>query len=121
MLFRSVERKVAQAARRSALGAVAAIAFLVGLAFLTAAAWIAMAEAASTLAAALLIGFAYLALGAILIAAASAMGSRHHTPHVPEHDRPPSYAPPSGMPPLAQAFLYGMEAGSAAKRRERRR
>ena len=45
MLFRSVERKVAQAARRSALGAVAAIAFLVGLAFLTAAAWIAMAEA----------------------------------------------------------------------------
>lgn len=120
-MFRSVERKVARAARRSALGAVAVVAFLVGLAFLTVAAWIAMTAAASALAAALLIGFAYLALGAILVAVASAMGSRRHAPHAPEHDRPPPYAPPSGMPPLAQAFLYGMEAGSAARRRERRR
>lgn len=99
------------AMQRAAFSAVAGILMLVGLAFLTAAAWIGLATAYSTLVAALVIGCVYMGLGFVLLAMASL-----------RRPLPPPVAP--AVPPAAPvgftaagllgAFVQGIGAGIAA-------
>lgn len=120
----SVEVKAARAARRAALSFGAMICFGVGMAFLTAAAWIYLSMVANSLVAAAVIGAAYMGLGFILLGlsrlrpvppAAYAAGAGAAAAGV--YGPPPP--PPTGEPPLTQAFLYGIQAGLSAGRARR--
>ncbi len=120
-MFSAVERTVARAARKTVLCASAALSFAVGLAFLTAAAWIVIAVSVNVFVAAMVIGTFYIGVGFVLLGLASARDrDTIDPPHAPA-DAPPQSAPPSNLPPLAQAFIFGIEAGAAAKRRRPRR
>lgn len=119
-MFARVEQKVAQAARKTALGAGAALALLVGIAFLTAAAWIYIAATVDTFIAAIVIGAFYVGLGFVLLGLASAREKSGPEPAGVKSAPEPNPDAPSNLPPLAQAFIFGMEAGAAAKRRKPR-
>ncbi|EPX79470.1 hypothetical protein thalar_02295 [Litoreibacter arenae DSM 19593] len=81
-----------------------------GVAFLTVAAWLFLVSVSDALTAAVVLGAAYLGLGLVLIGFAQSS-----KPPVPEPEAEPrsgSHVNPK-QPPLMQAFIYGMEAGSS--------
>nr|WP_171054603.1 hypothetical protein [Roseovarius arcticus] len=91
---------------------------LVGVGFLTSAGWIALEDAYSSLAAALVIACVYLGLGLILfgITASSADSASHAAAEAPLRD--PATPPRTGsMSPLAEAFVIGLNAAYAARGR----
>lgn len=118
------QRAIADAGRRAVLGLGAMLLLTVGLAFLTVAAFIALAALRDPLFAALVIGLAYLGLGLILMALA---GRRPPAPPQPSPEELAERAarrdaalraamaeaglhvPPKGeSPPLIEAFLFGL-------------
>lgn len=120
MFFSAIEEKAARAARKTALGAGAAISFLVGAAFLTAAAWIYISAVADTLTAAIVIGAVYVGLAFVLMGFAGAKSStsspspdRVRTPPTPAPDDPTA-----DFPPLARAFIVGLQTGANAGRKK---
>ncbi|MBV7407777.1 hypothetical protein [Maritimibacter sp. DP1N21-5] len=117
-MFGAIEMKARLAARRAAFSLAGALLLMVGLAFLTVAAWIGLVQATDTLTAALVIGGAY--TGLALIAFAFAI----RRPRVPMRD--PYVAAAMATPPrhksgleeaggIAAAFMSGLNAGSAAR------
>ena len=92
--------------RRAGFGLGGALFMLVGLAFLTVAAWIALAQAQGAMMAALIIGCAYVGVGAVIIA----LGTRR-----------PRYVAPVGTRTafsaggLSAAFAQGFGAGAATR------
>ncbi|MDP0927846.1 phage holin family protein [Paracoccus onubensis] len=88
------------------LGMIGGISLIIGLAFLTAAAWIALADRYDTLVAALVLGCVYVALSAVLLAILAMRGSRRPA------SRPPAPPPRPASDPLAlvEAFFSGFEA-----------
>lgn len=102
------------------MGSGAALAFVVGIAFLTAAIWIYIAATVDTFTAAIVLGAIYVGLGFILLGLASARAKDGADPAGVKSAPQPDPDPPSNLPPLAQAFMFGMEAGAAAKRRKPR-
>ena len=107
-MFERVTHAAQDAARRTALGLGAAICLAVGMGFLSAAAFIAMAAAADPVTAALVLGAAYAGLGLILMAFAV---QRHRAP-------PPPVRPPAGpvlLVAAVEAFTAGMAAGKSAR------
>ncbi|MDF0600841.1 hypothetical protein P1J78_08870 [Psychromarinibacter sp. C21-152] len=106
-----------RAALRSSLGLVGALCLCVGLGFLTVAAWIALTVAADALTAALVIGGAYAGLGLIVLVISRLARPRPPAPAAPA-------AAPAAQPALAPAlvgvaaaFLQGVGAGLASRRR----
>lgn len=100
------DRQLKRIAAKAVLGLVAGLSFTVGLGFLTAAAWIVLADRYDSLAAALILGFAYIALSATNLAILAI--SRRRPPR--EHMPPPGSDPLS----LIEAFFSGFD---AARRR----
>jgi hypothetical protein len=111
----SVERRLARVTVSVVLGVLAALSLITGIGCVTAAVWIALAREFGPIVSASVIGLAYFALAAVLFAlmkARAPVGAPLSAPEqAPLHGAaPPSRLPPSGLPPMAQAFLYGIEA-----------
>lgn len=106
-MFARIEARISTALRRTAFGAAGVVLALVGLAFLTMAAWIGLAAALGAASAALVIGGAYLGLGCIFMAVAALSGAR------PERHVQPS----DPMPDLVNAFVAGLGHGANARER----
>lgn len=99
-----IKLRVKDTVRRTALGGVGALFALVGIGFLTAAGYIALARALGTLDALLIVGGVFVGLGLVVIAIA---GRR------PRHRVPPTPQPTE----LASAFIQGMSQGARVARR----
>jgi amino acid transporter len=107
----NVKRKMRRAAQRLALGGAASLIGLAGLGFLTAAAWLYLEAVGGAILACAILGFGYLGIGLILMMIASGDDDAGERSAQPEPSRKGD-----GMPPLATAFLHGMEQGMAARR-----
>ncbi|QDC09982.1 hypothetical protein FHY55_12335 [Oceanicola sp. D3] len=94
---------LAHAVRRLAFSAGASLCFLVGAAFLTVAGWIYLAETTSTQTAALIVGAVWFAVGFILLGLSRVKPVHAVAP-------PPAAAAPGPLG-LAEAFLFGLQAG----------
>lgn len=127
-----MQRAIADAGRRAALGFGAAVMMAVGMAFLTAAGFIALAAWRDPLFAALIVGLVYLGLAAIL------MGFASRKPSAPPPPSPEELAasaaqrdaafraamaeaglemPRKGeFPPLVQAFMFGLTMAQKLRR-----
>jgi hypothetical protein len=110
-MFHRIEREAARAARRTALGAGALIALLSGAGFLTLAAWLGLVPVIGSLRAALVIGLTHAGIGLVLAGLAA-----------PRKGVASGAAPQPGgdIPPLADAFLTGLETGRRARPPSRR-
>ncbi len=112
-MFDNLRSAAADTARRTAVGLAAGFALLIGLLFLTLAAWIALASVADNLTAALIIGAVYVGLGFVLLAFA-----------MTRHVKAKVYHPALGAPAsrnenafagVAAAFFEGLGAGLTAR------
>ncbi|MGJ8546551.1 MAG: hypothetical protein ACSHWZ_13985 [Sulfitobacter sp.] len=118
-----IKHQASAAARRAGIAFGGLLCVVVGLGFFSSAAWIYLALEFDALIASMILGGAYCGLGLILIGVSSA---RSHAPHAAAPhsaaSAPPG-APPApaatGAPPLMQAFLFGLQAGSKADHRTR--
>ncbi|PYC47252.1 hypothetical protein DI396_11950 [Litorivita pollutaquae] len=113
-MLTSLKFKAGRMARQAALSFVALIALLVGAGFLTVAAWLFLQVHYAPQGAALIIALVYFGLAAVLFAIAASKPERISTPAAP----PRAEAPKQGSN-LAQAFAFGLEAGSAMQRARR--
>jgi hypothetical protein len=111
-MFDQIEQKASRAAKSAVLGTGGALCLAVGAGFLTVAAWIFLATLESTLFAAGIIGAVYLGLGLILIGLASARRG------APVRVQPEPETSPK-TPPLAEAFLFGLQAGRGVHKGQR--
>lgn len=112
-----IKQSAAHAARKAGLLTGGLLCVVVGLAFLTVAAWIYLAATLDALAAASIIGGVYTGLGLILIGVggSSGTGSAEAAAHrAALHEAEARHAPAGEAPPLMQAFLFGMQAGTNA-------
>lgn len=117
-MLSAIEDKVAQVGRRAALGLSAGIFIAVGLGFATTALWIVLAETLSSLHAAGIIAMIYIGIALILIG--MMIGSPKSANHTAPKAMPPEQpSPPSNAPPLVQAFLFGLQAGTDAAKTRR--
>ncbi|MFG6517949.1 phage holin family protein [Sulfitobacter sp. 1A13496] len=102
-----------RALRTAMLSAGAALFLLIGLLFLTLAAWLYLITVATPLTAALILGAVYFGIGFLLLAMAgsdseaAAQKPREEEHASPEHD---------GLKNLVMAFLAGITAGQKARR-----
>jgi len=108
-MLEDVKKSASEKARRAGVISAGAVISCVGVAFLTAAAWIYLSAVLDTLLAAMIIGAAYLGVGLIMIG----LGANRKQPVPPA---PQPAAAPEG-PPMMQAFMYGLQAGASADRR----
>ena len=101
--------RAGRAMRVTALGVVGGVLMLTGLAFLTVAAWVALAAALGHAIAALILGGLYLLLAGAVFAVAASVGRRP----------PPAPAATTGLTiaTVAEAFILGMTA--ARRKRDR--
>lgn len=99
-------------ALRSAFGVAGALCLIVGIVFLTVAAWMAISLAAGAVTAALIIGGTYTGVGLILFAVARLVRSRPVVPPAPV------VAPQTQLiSGIVAAFVEGVVAGIAARKR----
>lgn len=103
----AVSRRLRRAALKAELSLAGVICALVGVTFLTIAAWLALAAALSSPAAALILGMAYLGLGLVFLALAG---------NPPRRSRHAQATPQAET--AVEAFLMGLSAGLGAGRRE---
>ena len=117
--------------RKSALMLVGSVLLGVGIAFLTVAAWIAIASMSSSLTAALIIAFVYVGAGLILFAVS--LNSQSRAAERAAEARSEAAArrdamsqpltgggQPSALPPLVDAFIFGLTAAMRARSDTRR-
>jgi hypothetical protein len=109
-----IKQKARQTAKRAGLFAGGMVFIAVGVGFLTLAAWFQLRTGFSPAQAGLILAAAYLGIGLVLIGCARNTGPSEATP---SSDRPEKI--PSEAPPLMQAFLYGIQAGSRQPRSDR--
>lgn len=112
-MLATLQARLATGLRRAAYSAGAGVSFLIGAVFFTVAAWIYLAETTSTQTAALIIGAVWLGLGFILMGLARS-GSPRKARRQGSSARGERS---SGDPGLAQAFLFGFEAGRGTSKR----
>jgi len=92
----------------------------IGVAFLASAAWILLAEAYSTLFAALILGGVFVGLGLIFLGVASMGKNRSETIAAEAAALNPAAPPaPGGLSPLAEAFIIGLNAAHEVRGRRR--
>ncbi|MFL4471771.1 hypothetical protein ACERZ8_18505 [Tateyamaria armeniaca] len=106
-----IEQACARAGRRAALGTVSVLLIAVGIAFFTSALWIFLVATFGAQQAALMIGGGYFGLGLILLGVLMS-GSSQSKSAKPMHAA--SHSQPNNAPPVVQAFLYGLQAGTQA-------
>lgn len=99
-----------RAARRTLLGGVGAALAAIGLSFLTLAAWLTLSELEGAVFAAIVLGAAYLGVGALVLAVA---GSGNAAGRAAPAARQAEATPAN----VVDAFLAGMAAGQSARRR----
>ncbi|MDQ2094968.1 phage holin family protein [Rhodalgimonas zhirmunskyi] len=128
-MFEPLKMRVKDKAERTAIGLVGGLLMLVGLGFLTAAAWMAISLAADPLMASLIIGGAYFGLGLIFIGAAKLKRRHYVAPTQSAYqaaDTAAGQASEAGANPsssgsvapmLVAAFMEGFGAGMATRRR----
>ncbi len=117
-LISAVKHRSARAVKRALMRAVGAVFLLVGIAFLTSAGWIVLAEAYSTLFAALIISGVFLGIGLILLGIAATSRERREYDAEDALLRDPAAPPaPGTMSPLAEAFIIGLNAAQAVRGR----
>lgn len=107
--MRSIKQKAAQTAKRAGLLTCGLLLCTVGVGFLTLAVWFQLVIYVTLTQAALILAAAYVIFGLILIAFGRSTPDNKVAPV--ERNQP---QPSSQAPPLVQAFLYGLEAGSRA-------
>ncbi len=110
-----IKDKVADTAKRAGLLSGGLLFCLVGLGFLTVSGWFALLPILGVQTTALVIAGAYLGIGLIMIGVGSQSRQRV-APH-PATQPEPTSAPQD--PPMMQAFMYGLQAGSQANRSRR--
>ena len=117
-LVTAIKDRSARAARR-ALILISGVAFLlIGIGFLTSAAWIMLEEVYSAAAASAILSGVYAGVGLVTIAIASSSAKRElRTPERPVQQDPAETLQPGVTPPLVQAFLIGLNAALAARGR----
>ncbi|SIN87402.1 hypothetical protein [Vannielia litorea] len=113
-MLTGLKLSLAQGLRRAAFSAGAGLCFLVGAGFLTVAGWIYLAETTSAQTAGLVIGAIWFAAGFVLLGLANLRPAAARRPHHAAHPPRPQ---PDGFG-IAQAFLYGLEAGQGSARRK---
>lgn len=106
--------RLQQALRRTAFGAAGGLFLIIGIGFLTAAAWLAMALAFGAVFASVIVGLVLCGIGLVCLALAA------------RRPVPPSAAlqppvPAARQADLIAAFLGGMDTGKAMARRPSRR
>ena len=117
-LVTAIRDRSARAARRALIFIFGQAFLLVGIGFLTSAAWIMLKEVYSAAAASVILSGFYAGVGLIAIAIASSSARRElrASNHPPQQD--PAEPPQTGVtPPLVQAFLTGFNAALAARGR----
>jgi len=107
----SIQQKAARTAKRAGLVSAGAFFCLIGTGFLTLAAWFFFITVYTALQSALIIAAIYFGIGLLLLA----LGQKRR-PSEAQFAASQNRAPRSSAPPLVQAFLYGLDAGSKAKR-----
>ncbi|ATI41302.1 hypothetical protein CBW24_04315 [Pacificitalea manganoxidans] len=120
-----LERKGILYAQKAVLGLLSLVSLLVGVVFLTIAAWIYLASVTNAVAASLIMGAIFVILALLLLIMSMRRGRRYVMPTAAPVTGPPVAAPaPMGIPgasPLANAFVIGLQAGitavAAAKRK----
>lgn len=105
--IRAAEHHVAEFSRRVAFGSVAALALVVGLGFLTVAAWLVLSAQNGAIFAAGVIGATYLGFGLIL----SAFAASHQLPSQSDPPEDP-YGP---FVQMAEGFAAGLKAGHSTR------
>lgn len=114
--FVNLRLRAELAARRAGRIVAGAFCALVGVGFLTAALWLALADAWGGLVASLVVGVAFAAIGLFLVLRPPRVG------RVPPAAAPVAAAAPAAMhpvPALLDAFALGMEAGARSRRARR--
>ncbi len=117
-LVSAIKDRSARAIRRALLSVVGGIFVAIGLGFLTSAAWIMLEDVYSAVAAALILAGIYIGIGLIALGVASSSARRDAAtaPRTPLSD-PATPPRPGAMPPLAEAFIIGLNAALAARGR----
>jgi FlaG/FlaF family flagellin (archaellin) len=103
-------QQIGEAVRRAILQGMAAVFSVVALGFLTAASWIAVADALDHLVAALAVGGVYLVIAIVLFLMARPRTTIDPEPTAANEARPPA-------PPLFEAFMTGLRTGQSLRRR----
>lgn len=97
----SIEKRVAQTAKRAGFLTGSLLLCAIGVGFLTAAIWLALASSLGAQTATFIVAFAYLGAGCILMALGRTAPSEERKKTASENG-----------PPVMQAFLYGLQAGA---------
>ncbi|WP_281968466.1 hypothetical protein [Roseovarius nanhaiticus] len=118
-LFTAIKYRSARAIRRALLSAIGGVLVAVGACFLAGAAWIMLAEAYSALFAALILGGAFVGAGLIFLGISARAKRRAEMMKAEAAAMHPATPPPmGGLSPLAEAFIIGLNAAQAARRRK---
>ncbi|WP_113912467.1 phage holin family protein [Roseovarius dicentrarchi] len=117
-LVSAIKDRSARAVRRALIIVVGGIFIAIGVGFLTSAAWITLEDVYSSIAASLIIAGVYLGIGLIALGVASSSGKQdaEPAPRTPLND-PATPPQPGALPPLAEAFIIGLNAAYAARGR----
>lgn len=117
MILKPIKSAAARAGKRAAWSVGGILFAAVGLGFMTAALWLVLLTVVTPLYACVVLGLIYLGLGCISFAAAAMTGKPHDVDVYKTAE-----APKTGVnaPPLVEAFLYGLQAGSDASHHNRR-
>jgi hypothetical protein len=109
----AIEQKVANTAKRAGLLSGGLLFCLVGAGFLTVAGWLALTPIIGAKLTALVIAGVYLGFGCIMIGLGTKSVGQDpvQTGKRPEAD--------AAAPPIVQAFMFGLQAGSQAEQRRR--
>ncbi len=113
-MLETLRTSAARTARRSALGLIGILTLTVGLGFLTAALWIFLVTIADSLTAAVVVGSAYVGIGLILLALATA---RNAEPRMHVRPERPMTTRMDVLVGIAVAFLEGLGAGLGSRPR----
>ncbi len=118
-LISAFKDRSARAIRRALISAVGGVLVAIGVGFLTSAAWIMLEDVYSAAAAALILAGIYIGIGLIALGVASSWAKRDavSAPRSPLSD-PAAPPQPGAMPPLAEAFIIGLNAAIAARGRD---
>lgn len=111
-LIQRAEDSAARTARKAALGLGAGIFMVVGVGFLTVAAWMLISALLSPLHAATIIGATFLGVGLILVGFAA---SKTSDTVAPEPKQGPSRPAEEMLPQMVAAFMSGIQAGRQAR------
>ncbi len=112
----SLKNSASAAVRNTAIGILAAVLALVGIGFLTAALWMALAQEFGQTNAATMVGSLYITLAAIVFVVARLRGGPARAEFV-QQSQGPATTPMQGV---VLAFMQGLDAAIIAKRRSDR-